>query len=120
MYNQIYYCVDRIFSEYQCRFKTFKKNKHEIDNNNVFAAVITDFSKTFDCVNHEFLIARLNACGFNFPSLKFMPAYLKFRKQKTKVGFVFSVFLNILFGVPPGSVAGPFFQCLRLRYVFPN
>ena len=90
--------------------KTFKKIKHEIDNNNVFAAVITDFSKTFDCINHEFLIAKLNACGFDCPSLKFMPAYLNFRKQKTKVGSVFSDYFNILFDVPQGSIAGPFFS----------
>ena len=65
-------------------------------------------SKTFDCINHEFLIAKLNACGFNCPSLKFMPAYLNFRKQKTKVGSTFSDYLNILLGVPQGSIPGPF------------
>ena len=69
-----------------------KKNKHEIDNNNVFAAVVPGLSKTFDCINHEFLIAKLNACAFDCPPLIFMPAYLNFRKQKSKVG---SDYLNI-------------------------
>ena len=88
--------------------------KHEIDNNNVFAAVITGLSKTFDCINHECLIAKLNACAFDCPSLKFMPAYLNFRKQKNKVGSVFSDYLNIQFGVPQGSTAGPFFSMFNM------
>ena len=65
--------------------------------------------KTFDCINHELLIAKLNAYGFDSPSLKFISAYLNFRKQKTKVGSTFSDYLNILFGVPQGSIAGPLF-----------
>ena len=66
-------------------------------------------SKAFDCINHELLIAELNAYGFNSPSLKFISAYLNFRKQKTEVGSTFSDYLNILFGVPHGSVAEPLF-----------
>ena len=66
-------------------------------------------SKAFDCINHELLIAKLNAYGFDSPSLKFISAYLNFRKQKTKVGSTFSDYLNILFGVPQGSIAGPLF-----------
>ena len=75
----------------------------------VFAAVLTDLSKAFDCIKHELLIAKLNAYGFDSPSLKFISAYLNFRKQKTKVGSTFSDYLNILFGVPQGSIAGPLF-----------
>ena len=86
-----------------------KKIKQARDNNNVFAAVLTDLSKAFDCINHELLIAKLNAYGFDSPSLKFISAYLNFRKQKTKVDSTFSDYLNILFGVPQGSIAGPLF-----------
>ena len=47
-----------------------------------------------------------------------MPACLNFRKQKTKVGSVFSDYLNILFGVPQGSIAGPFFSMFTLAICF--
>ena len=67
-------------------FIWLKKIKHEIDNNNVFAVVLTNLSKRYDCINHEFLIAKLNPCGFDSPSLKFMSAYSIFRKQKTNGG----------------------------------
>ena len=78
-------------------FIWLKKIKQAIDNNNVFVTVITDLSKIFDCVNHEFLIGKSDTCGFDSPSLKFGSGYLNLRKQKTKIGSVFSDYLNILF-----------------------
>ena len=86
-----------------------EKIKQARDNNIGFAAVLTDLSKAFDCINHELLIAKLNAYGFDSLSLKFISAYLNFRKQRTKVGSTFSDYLNFLFGVPQGYIAGPLF-----------
>ena len=37
----------------------------------------------------------------------FISAYLKTRKQRTRIGSAFSDYLNILFGVPQGSILGP-------------
>ena len=36
----------------------------------------------------------------------FISTYLKSRKQKTRVGSAFSDYLNILFGVPQGTILG--------------
>ena len=58
-----------------------EKIKQARDNNNVFAAVLTYLSKALDCINHEPLTAKLNAYGFDNPSLKFISAYLNFRKK---------------------------------------
>ena len=73
----------------------------------VFAAVMTDLSKAFDCTSDELLIAKLNASGFDEISLKVINSYLKNRTQTTKVGSSFSELLNIIFGVPQGSILGP-------------
>ena len=86
-----------------------EKIKQARDNNNVFPAFLTDLFKAFDCINHELLIAKQNAYGFASPPCKFIYAYLNFRKQKTKVGLALSDYLNILFGVLQGSIAGPLF-----------
>ena len=57
--------------------------KKEIDNNNVFVAVLTDLSKAFHCINHEHLIAKWNTYGFDSLLLKFIiSAYLNLMKQK--------------------------------------
>ena len=70
------------------------------DKKGVFAAVLTDLSKAFDCIK----FSKLNAFGFDKKSLSFISAYLYNRKQKTKVGSEFTDFINILFGVPQGSI----------------
>ena len=101
-YNQTYDYFDRLLSKYQgdfskrhspqyCLFYMIEKDKQARDNNNVFAAVLTDLIKTFDCINHELLVAKLNAYGFDSLSLKFISAYLNFRKHQTKFGFTSSV-----------------------------
>ena len=73
----------------------------------IFAAVFTDLSKAFDCIPHNLRIAKLSAYGFDTKSLMFISAYLKSRKQRTRIGSAFSDYLNILFGVPQRSILGP-------------
>ena len=70
------------------------------DEKGVFATVLTELSKAFDCIPHQLLIAKLSAYGFDMKSIAFISAYIKNRKQKTKIGSTFSECLNILFGVP--------------------
>ena len=41
-----------------------------MDSNKVFGAVRTDLSKAFDCICHNFLIAKLNAYELSFVCLK--------------------------------------------------
>ena len=76
------------------------------DEKRVFAAVLTDLSKAFDCIPRQLLIAKLIGYGFDMKSIAFISAYLKNRKQKTKIESTFSECLNISFGVPQGSIMG--------------
>ena len=71
------------------------------------AAVLTDFSKAFDCIDRELLIAKLHAYGFNNSSLSFIYSYLSERKQRTKINPYFSCWAEIILGVPQGSILGP-------------
>ena len=84
-----------------------EKIKKSRDSKGVFAAVFTDFSKSFDCISHVLLLAKLYAYGFDKISLTFMLAIFSQRQQKTKVGSTFSELMSILFDVPQESVSGP-------------
>ena len=43
--------------------------------------LLTDLSKAFNCADHELLIAKLHAYGFNTDALKCIYSYLKRRKR---------------------------------------
>ena len=70
--------------------------------------LLTDLSKAFDCISRDLLIAKLHAYGFSRESLRLVNDYLCDRKKWTKIGTTFSSWRNIIYGVPQGSILGPF------------
>ena len=58
-------CFRQGFSTQHCLLVMVEKMKKTRDKKGVFAAVLADLSKAFDCIPHGLLIAKLNAFGFN-------------------------------------------------------
>ena len=96
MYNQIYPYFDTLFSKFQCGFRKgfnaqhcllamIEKWRKTLDKGGETGAVLTDLSKAFDCIDHNLLIAKLDAYGFEKQSIDFLHSYLTKRKQRTKV-----------------------------------
>ena len=81
--------------------------RRHLDKNHVVGAVLMDLSKAFDCLPHELLIAKLAAYGVSRQSLKFFYSYLKDRKQRVNIKGQFSEYMEVLAGVPQGSILGP-------------
>ena len=71
------------------------------------SALLMDLSKAFDCLNHDLMIAKLNAYGFSRSALNFTLSYLSQRKQRVKINGSFSEWKTTSVGVPQGSVLGP-------------
>ena len=94
------------YSTQQCLLALLEKWKRVVDSGQMFGALLTNLSKAFDCLDHELLIAKLNAYGFSLTALKQVHDYLSNRKQRTKVNRTYSPWLEIVFGVPQGSVLG--------------
>ena len=65
-----------------------------------------DLSKAFDTINHELLIAKLEAYGFEESALEIVHSYLTDRWQRTKVNTSLSTWKELLCGVPQGARLG--------------
>ena len=69
--------------------------------------VYTDLAKAFDKVSHEKLIEVLISYGIKGPLLNWTRNFLFNRKQFVKIQKSFSNSVNVVSGVPQGSVLGP-------------
>ena len=56
-----------------------------------------DLSKAYDCLPHDLLIAKLDACGLDKPSLNLVNGYLRFPKRRKKLALRIAIGLNIVF-----------------------
>ena len=66
-----------------------------------------DLSKAYDGLPYDLLIAKLAAYGFDNSVLALITDYLTKHLQRIKIGSNFSSYLEILRGIPQGSISGP-------------
>ena len=97
----------RGYSAQHCLISLIEKLKTSADNGGAFGALLTDLSKAFNCLLHEVLIAKLDAYDFDKSSLKLIHSYLSNRKQRVKINDRYSLWSEILFGIPQRSILGP-------------
>ena len=76
------------------------ENKSDID------ILFFDFAKAFDAVNHDLLLLKLNAYGFNKYLLSWIANFLMDRKQFVCIGTKVSNVKPVQSGVIQGSIIG--------------
>ena len=106
------------YSTQSCLTVMIDKWQKARDNGKVAGALLTDLSKAFDCLNHELLIAKLEAYGFGKSALGYIFSYLNDRKQRTKVNNSYSEWSRIRHGVPQGSILGPLLFNIDINDIF--
>ena len=95
------------FSTQHVLLQVTESIKEGLDKKMSAGSVLMDLSKAFDCLQHDLIIAKLEAYNFNTSALKLLSNYLRQRKQRVKIANTRSDWLSIKKGVPQGSIVGP-------------
>lgn len=82
--------------------------RQSMDNGMISFLLLLDHSKAFDTVNHNILVLKLmKLFNFSETSCKLISSYLTQRSQSVFYNNSWSNSLNVLKGVPQGSILGP-------------
>ena len=72
-------------SAQNCLLLLLEKWRKCLDHKGNTGVLLTDLSKAFDCLNHDLLIAKFEAYGCDYNSLKLIYSYLTDRFQRVSV-----------------------------------
>ena len=106
IFSKFYCDFPEGFSAQHCLLVMIDKCQKAADNKKVFGALPTDLLKAFDCICHDLLVAKLHAYVLSLPALKIIQDYLLNQKKRTKIGLSYSIWENIISGIPQGSILG--------------
>ena len=98
------------FSTQQCLVTLLEKWERSSYKGKVFGALLPDLSKAFDCLNHDHLIAKLNAYVFSLSALRLIHGYLLKRKQSTRTNNSYSTWMEIVLGYLKDQYFVPFYS----------
>ena len=83
-----------------------EKWKNTLGKGGFVCAIFMDLSKAFDTMNHDLLIAKLGAYGFQEDALIFMKSYFTNRQPRVRVNSNFSMWEKMISGALQGSILG--------------
>ena len=78
-----------------------------IERGNVNAVIFLDLKKTFDTVDHDILLSKMNRYRIQEIALDWLRSYLTNRTQRCLVSGSLSRICSLKCGVPQGTILGP-------------
>ena len=111
--NSMYNNISPFISAYRKNYNTqhvlirlLEEWRENLDKNYVVGGVLMDLSKAVDCIPHDLLLAKLAAYDVDENLLCYIYSYLLNCKQCVRINNINSDFLNVVSGVPQGSIVG--------------
>ena len=86
-----------------------------IDKGKQAGAILLDLRKAFDLVDHKIMIDKLKGYKLSSSATAWFVSYLNDRRQCVQSNGTESSYLNILSGVPQGSILGPLLFLLYIN-----
>ena len=83
-----------------------RKIQKPLDQGGEYVTLLTDLSKAFDCFQHDLIITKSPAYGFDKASLRLMHSYLIQRYPRVKINNFYRLWSLIRHRVPQGSILG--------------
>ena len=97
----------KAYSMQHALFRLPQKWPKELDLCGIVGTILMDLSKANGCLPQDLILTKLEACGLDTNSQRFLFDYLSRRKQRTKMGSTYINWSEIFRGIPQGSILGP-------------
>ena len=111
--NQVQSAYKRFHSTETAPLKIHNDIICNMDNGKVTALTLSDMSAACDTIDHSTLLERLYGhFGISGTVFKWFKSYISNRQQRDHIDGSLSCPQDLHFGVPQGSVLGPFLFCL--------
>ena len=80
--------------------------------------IFIDFSKAFDCIDHNILISKLKLYGLDTKAISFISSYFDNRYQRTCIDGQSSDISKVTYGTAQGSIIGPLIFIIYVNDIF--